>query len=148
VRRGRSQPALSAWRSIQLLAVCAVVAATPACADDEPEPVVAARKFAAAVRRGDAQTVLSLSERSVVDRLSSAAGRASDQVGGRRNVEPYEMLQVVDADPVFQVAKAELVTNDAETATVRLTGANGQTHDLGLVNEDGQWHVRVPLNRE
>ncbi|MEM6992622.1 MAG: hypothetical protein AAF721_19065 [Myxococcota bacterium] len=130
---------------VKFLAACAMASAAPACGDKEPEPVVAAKRFAAAVKRGDVETVMGLVEAPVVARMTSAAERASDQVGGRRNIEPHEMLQIVDVDPVFQVAKAELVAGDAQTATVRLTGADGQTHELRLHNEDGEWHVVVPL---
>ncbi|MBL4689312.1 MAG: hypothetical protein JKY37_32265 [Nannocystaceae bacterium] len=130
---------------VSFMAAAAVVSATPGCRAEEPEPVVAAKRFAVAIKRGDVQTLLELVEAPVAERLASAAARASDQVGGRRNIEPHEMLQIVDVDPTFQVAKAELVESDAQTATVRLTGADGKTHDLGLVNEDGQWHVVVPL---
>lgn len=127
------------------LSACAMASAAPACADEEPEAVSAAKRFAAAVKRGDVAAVLEMVETPVAERLTSAAERASDQVGGRRNIEPHEMLQIVDVDPKFQVAKAELLEGGEQTATVRLTGADGKTHDLGLVNEDGQWHVRVPL---
>ena len=131
----------------RFLAACVVASAVPACGDEEPAPVVTAKRFASAVKRGDVETVLELVESPVADRLAAAAERASDQVGGRRSIEPQEMLQIVDVDPRFQVAKAELVAGGEQTATVRLTGADGHTHDLGLVNEDGQWHVRVPLPR-
>lgn len=133
--------------AVRFLAACAVASAVPACGDEEPAPVVAAKRFATAVKRGDVDALLELVEKPVADRLAAAAERASDQVGGRRSIEPQEMLQIVDVDPRFQVAKAELVAGGEETATVRLTGADGSTHDLGLVNEDGQWHVRVPLPR-
>ena len=133
--------------TVRFLAACAVASAVPACGDEEPAPVITAKQFATAVKRGDVDAVLELVEKPVADRLTAAADRASDQVGGRRNIEPQEMLQIVDVDPRFQVAKAELVAGGEETATVRLTGADGSTYDLGLVNEDGQWHVRVPLPR-
>lgn len=131
---------------VSFLAAATVASATPACRTEEPQPVLAAKRFAVAIKRGDVQTLLELVTAPVAERLASAAARASDQVGGRRNIEPHEMLQIVDVDPTFQVAKAELVESDAQTATVRLTGADGNTHDLGLVNEDGQWHVVVPLH--
>jgi len=133
--------------AVRFLAAAAVASAVPACADEEPAPVIAAKRFATAVKRGDVDALLKLVESEVAERLTAAAERASDQVGGRRAIEPHEMLQIVDVDPRFQVAKAELVAGGEETATVRLTGADGSTHDLGLVNEDGQWHVRVPLPR-
>ena len=125
--------------------VLAAGAMASSCGAEEPAPVVAAKKFASAVQRGDVEAFLELVEAPVAERLSSAAERASDQVGGRRNVEAHEMMEIVDVDPRFQVAKAELVSGDLTQATVRLTGADDTTHDLGLVNEDGQWHVVVPL---
>lgn len=115
------------------------------CGDDEPPPVKVAKQFAAAVKSGNVEKVLTLVESSAAQRLERAAARASDQVGGRRNIEPHEMLQIVDVDPRFQVAKAELVEGDEGHATVRLTGADERTHELGLVKEDGEWHVVLPL---
>jgi hypothetical protein len=116
-----------------------------ACSDDEPASVTVAKRFAAAVQGGDTEKMLELAESRAMQHLERAAERASDQVGGRRTIEPHEMLQVVDVDPSFQVAQAELVHEDAETATVRLVGADGRTHELSLVSEDGQWRVRISV---
>ena len=115
------------------------------CGEDEPPPVTVAKEYAAAVKSGNVEKVLTLVESSAAERLERAASRASDQVGGRRAIEPHEMLQIVDVDPRFQVAKAELVDGDESRATVRLTGADDRTHELALVNEDGEWHVVLPL---
>lgn len=114
------------------------------CGEDEPPPVTAARAFARAVRAGDVETMLTLVDTQTATRVEQAAERASDQVGGRRNVEPAEMLQVVDVDPRFQIAEAELSESDAERAVVRLTGADGTSHSLELINEEGSWRVRLP----
>ena len=67
------------------------------------------------------------------------------QVGGRRSVEPIEMLQVVHVDPMFEVANAELVVNDGERARVRLESTDGRAHELVLVLQDGQWRVVIPV---
>ncbi len=114
-----------------------------ACGADEPPPVTKAKEFATAVRAGDVEEVLEMMDAAAAERLRDAAQRASDQVGGRRVVAPHEMLQIVDVDPSFQVAKAELTEGDDSTATVVLTGADGATHDLHLVVEDGEWKVRI-----
>ena len=128
------------------LVLGAVLATAPlGCAEDEPPAVKVARKFARAVRNGDVEPVLTLVDAQTVARVGQAAERASDQVGGRRNVEPSEMLQVVDVDPRFQVAEAELLEGDDQRAVVRLTGADGSSHSLELINEDGSWRVRLPL---
>jgi hypothetical protein len=122
----------------------ALVLGFAACGAEEEPAVTAAKRFATAVRAGNVQDVLDLADTEGSLRLREAAQRASDQVGGRRSVEPHEMLQIVDVDPSFQVAKAELSRGDETSATVILTGADGTTHDLELVNEDGQWRVRIP----
>ncbi len=113
--------------------------------EKEAAPVVAAREFAAAMQRGDAKQVIGLLEDGAVERLELAAARASDQVGGRRNIEVYEMLQVVDVPNSFQVAKAELITGDDRTAQVALTAADGTKHLLDMVHQDGGWRVRVQI---
>jgi hypothetical protein len=77
--------------------------------------------------------------------LQTAAHRASDQVGGRRNIDPHEMLQVVDVDPRFQVAEAELLEADDRQARVRLIGVDGTEHELRLVYEDDAWKVSIPV---
>lgn len=114
-----------------------------ACGAEEPPPVTKAKQFATAVRAGDVEKVLGMMDSTAAAQLREAAQRASDQVGGRRAVAPHEMLQIVDVDPSFQVAKAQLREGDDSTATVVLTGADGATHDLHLVVEDGEWKVRI-----
>jgi hypothetical protein len=76
-------------------------------------------------------------------RLDAAAAAASDHVGGRRIIEPHEILQIVDVPNSFQVARAELVVGDSESAQVKLTAADGSEHLVDLVNQDGSWRVRV-----
>ena len=86
-----------------------------------------------------------LLEKAALDRLEQSAAQASDQVGGRRSIEPAEMLQIVDVSPTFELAQTELVDNDGTTAHVRLLGAQQETYTLTLVQEDGAWHVRIPV---
>lgn len=116
-----------------------------ACGGEEAAPVTAAKAYADAVASRDVDALLPLLERRAAERLTSAAERASDQVGGRRNIEALEMLQIVDVDPRFQVARAELVDADATSARVRLIGADGKEHLLDLVLEDDDWHVKIPV---
>ena len=125
--------------------VLAVVLGGPsACGEDEPAPVTAARAFTRALRMGDVETMLTLVDTHTATRVGQAAERASDQVGGRRSVEPMEMLQVVDVDPRFQIAEASLRESDDQRAVVQLTGADGTVHSLELINEDGAWRVLLP----
>ncbi len=128
-----------------LAALLALATTMTGCGDDEPAAVTAARAFARAARVGDVEQILTMVDAQTLARVEQAAERASDQVGGRRNVEPEEMLQVVGVDPRFQVAEAELSQGDDERAVVRLTGADGTSHSLELVNENGSWQVRLPL---
>ncbi|WP_434418629.1 hypothetical protein [Nannocystis pusilla] len=123
-----------------------------ACGDRSGDPVRAAQAFTAAVQRGDMNAVYPLLERAATERLTAAAAQASDQVGGRRRIEPAEMLQIVDVDPNFELASAELVgdadpseAGDGELAQVRLLGSQQESHTLTLVREDGAWRVRIPL---
>lgn len=106
-----------------------------------------AKAFANAARIGDVEQVLAMADAQTVARVQQAAERAGDQVGGRRVIEPTEMMQVVDVDPRFQIAKAELSQGDEQRATVRLEGADGTSHVVELVNEEGAWRVRLPLPR-
>lgn len=128
-----------------------------ACKSDEAEPVAVARAFAEAARRGDVDGMLAVIERPAVDQLALSAERASDQVGGRRSIEPAEMLQIVGVDRTIAVASAELVDNNLERAHVELTMTDGRTIRLELVWEqaiagdddtparEGGWKVRIPL---
>lgn len=116
-----------------------------ACGEKDPAPVVAAKAYANAMNSGDVKALLPLLDRAAVERIEQSAGQASDHVGGRRNIEPHEMLQIVDVPSSFQVADAELVVGDEESAQVRLTAADGTQHLLDLVLQDGTWRVRVPL---
>lgn len=123
--------------------------ASPAgCGEDEPAPVVAARAFARAARGDSTDDLLPLIERRALARLEQAATRASDQVGGRRSIDPTEMLQVVDLPSRFQVASAELVSSDDLHAEVVLTAADNTRYTIHLVFEDDAWRVTVPVPPE
>lgn len=122
-----------------------VLALATGCGEKEPASVTAAKQFARAMENGDTKAIIALLEHDAHAHLEQAAARASDQVGGRRNIELHEMLQVVDVPHAFQVAKAELVTSDDTHAQVALTGADGRQHSIELVLQDGEWRVRVPL---
>jgi len=115
------------------------------CGRDNDAPVETARAFTLAAQRGDVRGLLQLLEISAVDRLEAAAERASDQIGGRRSIDSQEMLQVVEIDPTFQIARAERLDEDEEITRIRLVGADESEHVLVLVREDGAWRVRIPL---
>lgn len=129
------------------------------CGSQESEPVSVARIFANTVRRGDVAGMLAVIERPAVERVELAAEQASDQVGGRRGIEPSEMLQIVGVDRTVAVAEAELLDDDGERAHVELTMTDGETVRLELVWEQaiagdddsparpGGWKVRIPLPR-
>lgn len=129
---------------LRTVALVAWAALSGACGAQGADPVRTAQAFTGAVQRGDMKSVLPLLEKAALERLDQAAEQASDHVGGRRRVEPAEMLQIVDVSPTFELAKAELVDNDGATAHVRLVGAQQESHTLTLVFEDGAWHVRIP----
>ena len=135
------------WSHPFILGGVLTLAVVSGCAKDDPAPVRVAKQFAAAARYGDVDQVLEMVDQQTRARGQQAAERASDQVGGRRNIEPEEMLQVVEVDPRFQVAKVELGNNDEQRAVVNLTGADGTVVSLELVNEDGAWRVHLPLPR-
>ncbi|MBL9103719.1 MAG: hypothetical protein JNL82_22420 [Myxococcales bacterium] len=115
-----------------------------ACQADAADPVRTAQAFVHAVQSRDMKAVLPLIEQSAAARLTSAAEQATDQVGGRRQIKPAEMLQIVDVPPTFELAETVLVDNDGAVAHVRLVGAQQQSFPLTLVHEDGAWHVRIP----
>lgn len=132
------------WRSC-VLGLALVLAV--GCGEEEPPPVQAARRFVQAVQSGEVEGVLAMLDAEAVAYVERAAVGASDQVGGRRSVEPSEMLQVVDVDPHFQVKDAELVEGNDQRALVRLHGADDSTRALDLVQENGTWKVNLPLPR-
>jgi len=126
-----------------------------ACKAKESEPVAVARSFADTARRGDVAGMLAVIERPAVELLEAAAETASDQVGGRRSIEPKEVLQIVGVDRTVAVAAAELLDDDGETAHVELTMTDGRSVRLELVWEAelagdasnaraGGWKVRIP----
>lgn len=120
-----------------------MVATLPACSED-PAPVVAAKQFAAAVRSRDTEALLETVDQKTLAYVEHSAERASDQIGGRRSVSPTEMLQVVDVDGRFAVAKAELLSESGDAARVKLIGADGTEHEVQLVFEEGAWKVSLP----
>lgn len=129
---------------LRTLALILSVSTAPAC-NEEPAPIVTAKAFASAVQRSDVKSMLELVDEQTLAYVEQSAERASDQIGGRRNVQPDEMLQIVDVDQRFAVAKAELVDMNDVTATVKLVGADGTEHTIELVQEADGWRVRVPL---
>lgn len=131
--------------ALRMAALICWAALAGACADKRSDPVGTAQAFVAAVQRGDTDAVLPLLEQAAAQRLAAAAEQASDQVGGRRRIEPAEMLQIVDVDPNFELAQAELLDSDGALAHVRLVGSQQERYTLTLVHEDGAWHVRIPF---
>lgn len=127
------------------LLVCSAPAAAGCSGEKEAAPVTAARAFAQAMVRADANALIDLVDLDAAARLEHAASQASDQVGGRRTIEQYEMIQVVDVPDSFQVAKAELVSGDDTEASVALVAADGERHVVQMVFQEGAWRVRVPL---
>ena len=130
---------------LRTAALVAWAALSGACGAQGADPVRTAQAFTSAVQRGDMKSVLPLLEKAATKRLHQAAEQASNHVGGRRRVEPTEMLQIVDVSPTFELARAELVDNDGATAHVRLLGAQQESYTLTLVFEDDAWHVRIPI---
>lgn len=112
---------------------------------EKAAPVLAAQEFASVMQRGDAKALIPLVELEAAARLERAATRASDQVGGRRNIELYEMVQIVDVPDSFRVATSELVEADDSQAQVALIGADGTRYLLDMVYQEGSWRVRVPM---
>jgi len=115
------------------------------CGGGDDAPVVTARAFAHAAQRGDVRALLELIERRAVEHLDAAAEQASDQIGGRRSIHAEEMLQVVEIDPTFQIARTERLDDDEEITRVKLIGADESEHVIVLVHEEGTWRVRIPL---
>jgi hypothetical protein len=115
-----------------------------ACQQRVTGPTEVAEAYARAVQRRDAKAVLELIDTTAAQRLAFAAERASDQVGGRRSIEPWEMLQIVQTDPLRQLASSEVLERSDTRARVRLTDNQARTYDLDLVFESDTWHVRVP----
>jgi hypothetical protein len=115
--------------------------ALAACGAAQQTPNDAAEAFVQA-----AQPLLPLLDGPARARLTAAAARASDQVGGRRTIAPSALLRVVDVDPTFQLTRVEQLEADAATAKVRVHGAAAErAFDLDLLYEEGAWRVHVPL---
>ncbi|MBV1857359.1 MAG: hypothetical protein KUG77_03030 [Nannocystaceae bacterium] len=133
------------FRGLAVWAMCGlgIGVALSGCSE-EPPPVAAAKQFAAAVRSRDTEALLKTVDRKTLAYVELSAERASDQIGGRRSVSSSEMLQVVDVDGRFAVAKAELLSDSGDAASVKLIGADGGEHEVHLVFEDGAWKVSLP----
>lgn len=127
-----------------ILLCAALLQAFAGCGDSEPEPVQAAKSYMAALQAHDVGGLLPLMTVEAVQQLEVAAVAASEQIGGRRNIAPSEMVQVVDFDERFRVFEAELLDMDEESATVRLRGAGDAELVLSLRQQDGRWRVSMP----
>ncbi len=139
---------LASARQRALALVFALSSLGAGCQRGPQDPVRVAEEFNDAVQRRDARALLPMLESSAVERLRVAASQASDQVGGRRSIEPWEMLQLVEVDRLRQVASAELVKplDPADTiAQVKLTDSRHNSYTVTLVFERDSWHVRIPL---
>ena len=115
------------------------------CGEQTPPSVRTAREFANAIARNHVEAVIPMLQTQVAQRLTQAATRASDQVGGRRALDASEMLQIVGVPSYFQIAAAHLVSGDDHHATVELTGADDTRYTLNLVYEDPSWRVVIPV---
>ena len=107
------------------------------------DPTLAAARFASAARRGQGVTILPLLTKESRAMLSEEAERASNQIGDRRSVEPFEMLQIVDVPALDGRRRPELTRREGDRATVVLFALDGTEYPVALVLEDGAW--RVPL---
>jgi len=128
-----------------ILLVASLVALTSCRGDDaEARAIRTAKAFVSAVRTSDSKALVTLLEADAVAQLEGAAARASEHVGGRRTNEAHEMVQVIDLDPLFQVERVEVVNLDAQLAVLEVKATSGEKQTLTLVDEEGQWKVRVP----
>ena len=142
LRRNRSQ-AQSAV-AVGVLIVFALVGI--ACGSKESEPSAVARAYVAAVMAGNTADVIDVLDANTVSRLEAAAQRATDQIGGRRQILAPEMLQITGYDPLFVIDRIVEVSADTERAELQIIGVSGQTETLMLVNGERGWRValRVP----
>lgn len=125
-------------------AVLAWSVATAGCGEREPGPVAAAKQYMRIVKSRSVEDLVELMTESARKQLERGASAASDQIGGRRNVAPTEMLQLVEFDERFRVFEAELVDESERAAIVRITGSEGAELELELRREDGRWRVVLP----
>jgi hypothetical protein len=116
-----------------------------ACGEKEPPPVTAAKAFALAMRSQNVERVLPLLEKGANVRLEQLASVAGDHVGGRRVIEPKEMLQIVDVPSPLEIASAELVSSEGDKAAVALVCTDGTRLRIDLIYQDDSWRVRVPI---
>ncbi len=142
-RVGANTKGRRAW-SRALLLGWLVAISTLACGGAEQAPVLAARKFADAARRGDAAALVPLLDHDTQARLTTAAEDASDQVGGRRTIAPSEMLEVSGVDPTWMVASVKLVELEDERARVKVESTDGREVELALQKEADGWKVILP----
>jgi hypothetical protein len=111
----------------------------------EAEAVEATVKaFAAAAWANDIPALLATLDSAALARLAAAAEHASAQIGGRRNIEPHEMLGVVGIEPTFQLGKVEVDDVREDRATARLRAADGGVTVIELVREPEGWRVVLP----
>ena len=137
----RSTRSLS--RALGALALAGALA-MGGCGSTEEEPVRVAKEFARAAQFGNVKAMYELLDDETIAYLEASAEKASDQVGGRRKVEPTEMLRVLPDDRLAQISEAELVEQAEDRAVVRLTDTAGEEHHLRLVLQDGRWRVEIP----
>ena len=130
---------------IGLSVLALLLLGTGACRQGESEPAKVVRSFADAVNRGDPKAILEFLEPRALEMLEQGAQRASDQVGGRRQVLPHELLQVTRLDPTFVIVKVEDVAVEGAGATVRVLSNNGESVDISLVLFEGQWKISLPI---
>ncbi len=118
------------------------------CGPVDPSPEETARAFIAAVRSRDPAAVLEYLDASTREYLERMAELATDRVGGRRVIEPVELLQVVSVDPDFDVAAARRLDTSTERTKVELTAPDGEIEVVELVREDERWRVALPALRD
>lgn len=126
------------------LLVLAPLASSFGCGAREATPDEVARRFVAAVRSRNSAAVIAQVDAATRKRLDQMAELATDRVGGRRVIEPVELLHVVEVDPTFDVDSAEVIERSETAARVKLTAPDGEIEVVELVHEDEGWRVRLP----
>jgi len=139
------------WRrcglgGLAVMAPLTVLACLPACERDTPasDPAAVVESFVAASRNGDRAAVYQHLGPKTRARLQEAL-QSAKRVSGRLELRPHDFLSVGQAPPAWEASSYRTTQTGPKTATVSISSAAGDRHDLELVRAGDAWRIELPM---
>lgn len=132
---------IAAAISVLFAMALAAAVAGRGCQSDLDGPTEAARAFATAAAAGDRSAMLEMLGPQTLERLESAAARATELVGGEGRYQARDMLQ-----PLSERRSPISIVNmgrDGDRASLSLTDHRGEKSTITAVLVEKKWLIEL-----